>query len=229
MPFVQDAGISGNAAMSYLSDVFGSVIVKDIAKRHRVRDIDLLERVLTYLMSEVGHVFSAASVKKYLRHENRDVALETLYNYLKYAEEACLLIPLRRNDLIGKKLLTSQEKLYAADHGFREALFGSNEASIDQILENIVAVDLVRRGYAVSVGEVGAKEVDFVAEKGNEKLYVQVAYLMPTEEIRQREFSSLLKIKDNFPKCVLSMDEVDFSRDGIRHCPISEFLLRDTL
>ena len=229
MPFVQDAGISGNAAMSYLSDVFGSVVVKDIAKRHRVRDIDLLERVLTYLMSEMGHVFSAASVKKYLRHENRDVALETLYNYLKYAEEACLLIPLRRNDLIGKKLLTSQEKLYAADHGFREALFGSNEASIDQILENIVAVDLVRRGYAVSIGEVGAKEVDFVAEKGNEKLYVQVAYLMPTEEIRQREFSSLLKIQDNFPKYVLSMDEVDFSRDGIRHCPISEFLLRDTL
>ena len=180
-------------------------------------------------MSEVGHTFSAASVKKHLRHENRDVALETLYNYLKYAEEACLLIPLKRNDLVGKKLLTSQEKLYAADHGFREALFGNNEASVDQILENIVAVDLVRRGYAVSVGEVGAKEVDFVAEKGNEKLYVQVAYLMPTEEIRQREFSSLMKIQDNYPKYVLSMDEVDFSREGIRHCPVDEFLLFDNL
>lgn len=229
MPFIQDAGIDGNVAMSYLSDVFGSVVVKDIAKRHKVRDIDLLERVLSYLMSEVGHTFSAASVKKYLRHENRDVAWETLYNYLKYAEEACLLIPLKRNDLVGKKLLTSQEKLYAADHGFREALFGNNEASVDQILENIVAVDLVRRGYAVSVGEVGAKEVDFVAEKGNEKLYVQVAYLMPTEEIRQREFSSLMKIQDNYPKYVLSMDEVDFSREGIRHCPVDEFLLFDNL
>ena len=227
MPFIQDAGISGNAAMLYLSDVFGSVVVKDIAKRHKVRDIDLLERVLSYLMSEVGHTFSAPSVKKYLRHENRDVALETLYNYLKYAEEACLLVPLKRNDLVGKKLLTSQEKLYVADHGFREALFGNNEASVDQILENIVAVDLVRRGYSVSVGAVGAKEVDFVAERGGEKLYVQVAYLMPTEEIRQREFSSLMKIQDNYPKFVLSMDEVDFSREGIRHCPINEFLLRD--
>ena len=229
MPFIQDAGIDGNVAMSYLSDVFGSVVVKDIAKRHKIRDIDLLERILSYLMSEVGHTFSAASVKKYLRHENRDVALETLYNYLKYAEEACLLIPLKRNDLVGKKLLTSQEKLYAADHGFREALFGNNEASVDRILENIVAVDLVRRGYAVSVGEVGAKEVDFVAEKGKEKLYVQVAYLMPTEEIRQREFSSLMKIQDNYPKYVLSMDEVDFSREGIRHCPVDEFLLFDNL
>ena len=171
-------------------------------------------------------MFSAESVRKYLRHENRSVSLETLYNYVKYAEEACLILPLKRNDLIGKRLLSSQEKIYVVDHGFCEALFGRNEASIDQILENIVAVDLVRRGYSVSVGMVGAKEVDFVAEKGGDKIYVQVAYLMPTEETREREFSALEHIPDNYPKYVLSMDEIDFSRNGIKHCRVEDFLLQ---
>lgn len=225
MPFIYDAKIEGASATAYLTDVFGSVAVKDIAKRHKIRDVDLLERILHYLVSEVGHVFSAKSVKNYLKNESRSISLETLYNYVKYAEESCLVLPLRRNDLIGKRLLSSQEKIYIVDHGFREALFGRNEASIDQILENIVAVDLVRRGYSVSVGIVGAKEVDFVAEKGGDKMYVQVAYLMPTEEIREREFSALELIHDNYPKYVLTMDEVDFSRNGIRHCRIDDFLL----
>ena len=170
-------------------------------------------------------MFSAASIRKYLKHDNRGVSLETLYNYVKYAEEACLILPLKRNDLIGKRLLSSQEKIYVVDHGFREALFGRNETAIDQILENIVAVDLVRRGYSVTVGMVGAKEVDFVAEKGGNKVYVQVAYLMPTEEIREREFSALEQIADNYPKYVLSFDEPDFSRNGIVHRRIHEFLL----
>ena len=229
MPFLHDAKIQGNPAMAYLSDVFGSVVVKDIAKRHKIRDIDLLERILAYLVSEVGHTFSASSVRKYLKHENRDIALETLYNYLRYAEEACLTLPLKRTDLVGKRLLSSQEKIYLADHGFREALFGSNELSIDQILENMVAVDLVRRGFGVTVGMVGAKEVDFVAERGRDKIYVQVSYLMPTAEIREREFSVLEQIPDNYPKYVLSMDEMDFSRNGILHRPIEEFLLDSSL
>ena len=224
MPFLYDAGITGASASDYLTDVFGSVVVKDIAKRHKVRDIDLLERILSYLVSEVGHLFSAASLKKYLRHENRDVSLETLYNYVKFAEEACLILPLKRNDLKGKRLISGQEKIYVADHGFREAMFGGNEAAIDQVLENIVAVELVRRGYSVTVGIVGAKEVDFVAEKSGEKTYVQVAYLMPTTEMREREFSPLEAIADNFPKYVLTMDEVDFSRNGIIHRRIEDFL-----
>lgn len=140
------------------------------------------------------------------------------------AEEACLILPLKRNDLKGKHLLSGQEKIYVADHGFREAMFGGNEAAIDQVLENIVAVELVRRGYSVTVGIVGAKEVDFVAEKGSGKMYVQVAYLMPTAEIREREFSPLEAITDNFPKYVLTMDEVDFSRNGIVHRSIEDFL-----
>lgn len=225
MPFLHDTGLRGAPAMAYLTDVFGSVVVKDIAKRHRVRDIDMLERVLAYLVSEAGHPFSAASVRKYLKHENRDIALETLYNYVKHASEACLAIPLKRIDIAGKKVLSSQEKIYLADHGFREALFGNNEARIDQVLENIVAVELVRRGYTVGVGMLGEREVDFVAERGRERMYVQVSYLMPSADIRDREFSVLERIRDNYPKFVLSMDELDFSRNGIIHRPIREFLL----
>lgn len=225
MPFLHDAKIGGDSAVAYLSDVFGSVVVKDIAKRHKIRDVDLLERVLSYLVSEVGHTFSASSVKKYLKHENRDISLETIYNYLRHSEEACLTLALKRTDLVGKRILSSQEKIYLSDHGFREALFGTNEASIDQILENIVAVDLVRRGYALTVGHVSGREVDFVAERGGEKIYVQVSYLMPTAEIRDREFAVLERIRDNYPKFVLSMDEMDFSRNGIRHRPIADFLL----
>ena len=229
MPFLHDAKIAGDSAMAYLLDVFGSVVVKDIAKRRKVRDIDLLERFLSYLVSEVGHTFSASSVKKYLRHESRDISLETIYNYLKYAEEACLILPLKRVDLVGKRILSSQEKIYLADQGFREAIFGNNEASIDQILENVVAVDLIRRGFDVTVGFVGAKEVDFVAERGGGKIYVQVSYLMSTAEIREREFSVLERIQDNYPKFVLSMDEMDFSRNGIIHRPIADFLLNPSL
>jgi predicted AAA+ superfamily ATPase len=201
------------------------VVVKDIAKRHKIRDIDLLERFLSYLVAEIGHTFSASSVKKYLKHENRNLSLETIYNYLRYSKEACLTLPLKRTDLVGKRLLSSQEKIYLADQGFREALFGTNEASIDQILENIVAVDLVRRGFTVTVGMVGSKEVDFVAERGGERIYVQVAYLMPTAEIRAREFSVLERIPDNYPKFVLSMDDMDFSQNGIRHRSLADFLL----
>ena len=225
LPFVHDAGISGEVYRAYVTDVFNSVLLKDIAKRHKIRDVDMLERILSYLIMEVGHLFSAQSVVKFLRHENRSVSLETLYNYLKYANEACLALTLKRNDLVGKQLLSSQEKVYLADHGFREALFGNNEACIDQILENIVAVDLVRRGYNVTVGLVGGKEVDFVAERAGRKIYIQVAYLMPTQEVRDREFSVLEMIADNYPKYVLSMDEVDFSRNGIIHEPIYQFLL----
>ncbi len=229
MPFIRDAGIEGASAMTYLTDLFGSVVIKDIARRHKIRDMDLLDRILSYLVSEAGHTFSASSVRKYLKSEKRDVSLETLYNYVRYGEEACLLLMLKRNDLSGKGLLSSQEKPYLADHGFREALFGSNMPSIEQVLENIVAVELVRRGYSVSVGLIGSKEVDFVAEKGAEKMYVQVAYLMPTEETRKREFSALELIRDNHPKFVLSMDEIDFSENGIRHCRIEDFLLMQGL
>ena len=225
MPFVHDAHIFGEVFRAYMSDVFNSVLLKDIAQRRKLRDTDLLEKILMYLVSEIGHEFSAPSLSKYLRHEGRTVAPETLYNYVRYAAEACFSVELKRNDVAGKRILSSRQKVYLSDHGFREAIFGNNEARIDQVLDNIVAVDLVRRGYGVTVGTVGAKEVDFIAQRGSERIYVQVAYLMPTVETREREFSSLEQIRDNYPKYVLSLDMPDFSRNGIVHRRIHDFLL----
>ena len=132
---------------------------------------------------------------------------------------------LRRNDLVGKELMTTQEKIFLMDHGFREALFGTNERQIDRVLENIVAIELIRRGWTVSVGKMHLAEVDFVAERGGERRYYQVAYLMPTDETRTREFASLKAIRDNHPKFVLSMDEVDFSTDGIQHRKLCDWLM----
>ena len=224
-PFLYDAGVQGFAAKGYLSDVYSSVVLKDIAKRHNVRDIGLLEKFLSFLVSEVSHPFSITKTANFLKGQRRTVGTDTIYNFLSYAEEACLVRLLRRNDLVGKELMTTQEKIFLMDHGFREALFGTNERQIDRVLENIVAIELIRRGWSVSVGKMHHAEVDFVAERGGERRYYQVAYLMPTDETRTREFASLKAIRDNHPKLVLSMDEVDFSTDGILHRKMCDWLL----
>lgn len=218
MPFIYDSGISGESARAYLEDLFNSIVLKDIATRHQVRDIDLLNRILIYLCSEVAHSFSPSSLVKYLKHERRSCGMETIYNYVGFAEEACFLNRIRRFDLVGKELLSTQEKIYLTDHGFRETLLGSNERHIDRILENVVALELLRRGWKVEVGKFRNLEIDFVATRGREKQYVQVAYLMLDEATRQREFKPLAELRgDNFPRLVLTLDEVDFSESGIVH------------
>ena len=225
MPFLYDAQMTEDGARAYLLDIFSSVVLKDIALRHKVRDIDMLERFLGYLVSEIAHPFSAVALTRYLKHERRGVGLETIYNYLRYAIEACFAVPVKRYDLVGKELLSTQEKVYIADHGFREAMFGLNGQHIDRVLENVVAIELMRRGWEVTVGRLRRTEVDFVASKGNERAYFQIAYMMPTEETRRREFAPLAAIGDNFPKYVLTLDDVNFSEGGVIHMPFADFLL----
>jgi len=225
MPFLHSYDFDDGAARQYLSDLFDSIILKDIAQRKKVRDIEQLNRLILFLVSNIGNVFSAKSVTQYLKNEKRKISTETIYNYIEYCKEACLLHLVPREDLIGKKTLSFQEKIYLTDHGIREALYGNNQRDINQILENIVYMELLRNGYEVSVGKNGTTEVDFSAKKGSEKLYVQVAYLLATAETVEREFSPLEAIPDNYPKYVLSMDEVDRSRNGIRHLPVRRFLL----
>lgn len=226
MPFIYDSGISGASAKAYLEDLFNSIVLKDIATRHRIRDIDLLNRILIYLCSEVAHSLSPSSLVKYLKHERRSCGLETIYNYVDFAEEACFLNRMRRFDLVGKELLSTQEKVYLADHGFREALLGTNERHVDRILENVVALELLRRGWKVEVGKFRNLEIDFVATRGNERQYVQVAYLMPDESTRQREFKPLAELRgDHFPRLVLTLDEVDFSENGIVHRSLVDWCL----
>lgn len=225
MPFLSELNYNENASKVYLSDAFSSVVVKDIAKRNNIRDIDLLERIIAYVMSNMGCTFSASSLSRYFKSQDRRVSVDTILNYLKFAMEAFLFYQVKREDLIGKEVLVSNEKYYIADHGLREAVWGRNNESIELVLENIVLIELFRRGYDVHVGRVGDKEIDFVATRQNEKIYVQVSYMLASESTIEREFGVYNLVRDNWPKYVVSMDELDMSRDGVKHVNIIEFLL----
>lgn len=224
MPYLANLRYTDEPSKQYLTDLFNSVQLKDIVKRNKVRDVDLLERIIAYVMMNVGTTFSATSLVKFLKNEHRTVATETVLNYIKYCCDAYLLYQVKREDLQGKQILASNEKYYIADHGIREAVFGGNMRDINLILENIVHMELLRRGYSVTVGRVGEREVDFVCDKRGEKLYVQVAYLLATEDTVKREFGVYDFIRDNYPKYVVTMDELDMSRNGIKHRNIRDFL-----
>ena len=225
MPFLYNLAFEEEASLQYLKDIYSSIILKDITQKNKIRDTDLLERVISYLIMNVGNNFSATSISKFFKSENRKVSVETILNYIKATEESFLIYRVSRDDLIGKKVLNVNEKYYIADHGMREAILGSNQRDINQIFENIIYLELLRKGYKVRVGKVDNLEVDFVCTKGNEKIYVQVAYLLASSETIEREFTSLEKIDDNYPKYVISMDEFDMSRNGIKHVNIIDFLM----
>lgn len=225
MPYLSNIRFEKTASIQYLNDLFNSVQLKDIVKRNNIRDVDLLERISAYVMANVGNTFSATSISKFFKSEKRNVAPDTILNYIKYCCDAYLFYQVKREDLQGKQILASNEKYYIADHGIREAVFGGNMKDINLILENIVYMELLRRGYEVRVGRSGNKEIDFVCYKRDEKIYIQVTYLLASEETIQREFGVYDDIQDNFPKYVVSLDEFDMSRDGIKHRNIRDFLL----
>jgi uncharacterized protein len=224
MPFLANLELDPQSSFQYLKDVFDSVILKDVVKRNKIRDIDLLERVIQFVLANVGNTFSATSISRFLKSENRTVAPETILNHIKVCEEAFLFHKVLREDIIGKKILQVNEKYFITDHGIREAIYGNNERDINLVLENIVFLEMLRRGYKINIGRVHNEEIDFVCRKNNETIYIQVAYLLATEETIRREFDVLKKVPDNYPKFVLSMDQFDFSRDGIKHFNIPEFL-----
>lgn len=227
MPYLANLRYMKDPSQQYLCDLFNSVQLKDIVQRNKIRDVDLLERIITYVMMNTGTSFSATSLSKFLKNEHRTVAPETILNYIGYCCDAYLFYRVKREDLQGKQILSTNEKYYIADHGIREAVFGGNTKDIHLILENIVYLELMRREYTVRVGKVQNKEIDFVCERRGEKLYIQVTYLLASSETIEREFGVYDSIRDNYPKYVVSMDEFDLSRNGIRHCNIRDFLLMD--
>lgn len=227
MPFLYKFPIDQPSAMQYLSDIYDSIILKDIASRNKIRDIEMLKRIILFFISDIGNTFSAANITKYLKSELRSISAETIYNYIEYCKNACLLHLVSREDISGKKLLKFQEKFYITDHGIRQALYGSNMKDINQILENIVYMELLRRDYKITVGRYKNKEVDFAASRAGEKIYIQVSYILASDETIEREFSVLESIPDNYPKYVVSMDEIDRGRNGIHNINIKNFLLME--
>lgn len=226
MPFLSSINFEHEMSKNYLQDIFHSVVLKDIVKRNNIRDVDLLERIIAYMLANVGRSFSATSISKFFKADKRAVAPETILNYLKACEDAYLLYRLKSQDINGKKVLRVNEKYYVVDHGLREAVVGENIQNIEIILENMVGLELLRRGYKVSVGRVGTKEIDFIGEKSGNKLYAQVCYLLKDEATIGREFGSLLEIRDNYPKVVLYME--GFFRgnyEGIPALKIEDWLL----
>ena len=227
MPYLWNLQYQDGPVKQYLRDLYNAVELKDIIRRKQIRDVDLLERILAYVTANIGNTFSATTISKYMKSEGRKVSPETVLNYLHAGIEAFLFYPVKRQDLIGKKILSVQEKYYLADHGIREAVIGGNMRDINLILENIVFLELKRRGYDVTVGKAGAKEIDFVAQRQAERIYIQVAYLLAAPETIEREFGVYRNIRDNYPKYVLSLDEFDMSRDGIIHMNLRDFLLQE--
>ena len=227
MPYLANLRFDETACRQYLRDLFNSVELKDIVKRNNVRDVDMLERIIAYVTANIGTTFSSTAISKYLKNEGRRVSPETVLNYLKACSDAFLFYQVRRQDLQGKKILTVNEKYYVADHGIREAVIGGNMRDINLVLENIVFMEALRRGYSVTVGKVGEREIDFVCERHGEKCYIQVTYLLAAEETVQREFGVYEHVQDNFPNYVVSLDEFDMSRNGVRHYNIRDFLLAE--
>lgn len=225
LPFLSRIYQDKIACQNYLTDIYNSVVLNDIVSRYSIRNVDLLQRIFGYLSSEIGHPITASKIQKYLKSENRMPSLDTILDYINYSTEAFLFQKVPRQELRGKKSLKLNEKFYIMDHGLRNIILGNNQRDIDQVLENIVYIELKRRGYNVEIGINKNQEIDFVATKGNEKKYYQVTYLLANESTITREFGAYNGVQDFYPKYVLSMDNFDFSRNGIIHQNIIDFLL----
>lgn len=227
MPFAATQNWAENSLRTYLTDIYRSVILKDVVHRHNLRDVPLLERIILFALKNVGNVLSANSIASYLKSERLEVTPQTVINYMEYCRDTYLLERTNRTDLVGKRTLKTMQKYYAADHCLAAAITGDGLTQIQGVLENIVAMEGLRRGYAVSVGSLNDKEVDFVFDKGETRRYVQVTYLMNDVSTEDREFSTLEAVPDNYPKTVVSMDPVLRPHAGIEHRRIDEFLLAE--
>lgn len=209
-------------------DIYNSTFFSDIVRRNQVRKIDQLERVVKYTFNNVGNTFSAKSISDYLKAEHRALDNETVYSYLEKLEKAYLLHRCSRYDLQGKEILKTQEKFYLADTSLRYSVLGYNADSVATSLENVVYLELCRRGYAVNIGKTSDGEIDFVATRQNEKVYVQVTQQIASEKTERREYERLLEIRDNYPKYVLRTDEfAGGNYEGIKTMHVADFLLSD--
>lgn len=227
-PIVALGNYDEQSAYQIVEGIYNSVITSDITKRHNIVNFDLFNRVVKFIIENVGKTFSANSIVKFLKSEGRALSVESIYNYLEWLEKAFVIYRCRRYDLQGKSVLKTQEKFYLADQSLKYCIMGFNPKSIASMLENIVYFELKRRGYEVYIGKLGTKEIDFVAMKRDERIYVQVCRTLP--ENSDREIGNLLAIKDQYPKYVVTLDELSTGNvNGVKIIHLFDFLLKEEL
>lgn len=212
---------------NYLMDLYDSIVVKDVISRYKVKDVELLNKILEYLMSTPAQQFSVTNIVNYLKNENRNCSNETLYNYLSYITNSFIMNKAKRYDIKGKRVLSTNDKYYLTDLGLGQVKSSIKTKGKGSILENIVYNELLNRGYEVLVGKSDSSEIDFIASYFDEKIYVQVAYILADDSIVEREFGAFKGIEDNYPKYVLTMDKFNFSQNGIIHKNVIDWLLED--
>jgi hypothetical protein len=230
LPFLINLHLEDEQVYGYLRTIFNSIILKDVVARFNVRNVNLLERLVEYLADCEGALISAKRISDFLKSQNLDISPNSILNYLNYLTSSLFIHKVKRQDVIGRKIFEVNEKYYFEDLGLRHSLIGYRQIDINKILENLVFSKLKYQGYKVTFGQIGGQEIDFVAEKNDEKAYFQVAYLLSSKKVIDREFGNLLMIKDNYPKYVVSMDEYakgDFK--GIKHLNLIDFLFYDFL
>ncbi len=216
------------SALKIALDIYSSAILRDTVQRFQIRNIELLERVVKFVLDNIGSSFSAKSVADYFKAQQRKLDINTIYNYLNALESSYIIYRVPRYDVKGKEILKTQEKYFMGDISFLYALMGVKDRFISGVLENLVMLEFKRRGYGIYVGKLDQLEIDFVGEKNGVKVYVQVAYLLPEKKTIDREFMPLLSIKDNFPKYVVTMDEKwKDNVEGVIHMHIADFLLSE--
>ena len=213
-------------AYTIVRDIYNSTIFSDIVKRNQIRKVDQLERVVKFVFDNVGKTFSAKSISDYIKSEHRTIDNETVYNYLEKLESAYILHRCSRYDVQGKELLKTQEKFYLADSSFKYSVLGYNDQSVAAMLENVVYLELLRRGYEVCIGKTPNGEIDFIATRQNDKLYIQITKEIKSEKTEKREYDRLLEINDNYPKYLLTTDDfAGGNYQGIKTMHIADFLL----
>ncbi len=225
-PALHHFDLDQEVVYQYINSLYNTILLKDVVKRHNVRNIALLENITHYAFENIGNIFSAKKLSDYLKSQRMSLGVETVQNYLAYICSTFALHKVRRYDIKGKRILELHEKYFLGDIGLRHSLLGYRESDISGILENIVFLELKRQGYEVFIGKFGNYEVDFIATRAEQKIYIQVCYLLASSETAEREFMPLLAIRDNYPKYVVSMDTL-FGNDykGIKRLNIVDFLV----
>jgi uncharacterized protein len=230
LPYLTNLPLEENIVFEYLKNIYTSILYKDIISRYSIRNLAFLERLVIFIADNIGNVFSAKKITDYLKSQQLKFSNNIVLDYLTYLQNAFLVFKISRNDLKGKRILEIGEKYYFHDTGLRHAIISYKPNDINQLLENVVLLHLLIHGYNVTIGKMGDKEIDFICDKNNERMYIQVTLSLADEKVKNREYGNLLEIADNFPKIVVTADEYTIdSYKGIETINIREFLTKSQI